>query len=88
MRITGNAGWTLDNSPKLVNWGDISDPYYGGRYYGEMLMAVAPAMRAADPQVVIWLGGLLLIIFGLHIMGVITIPIFNVQKKIPPDTRC
>lgn len=29
----------------------------------------------------VWLGGLLLIIFGLHIMGVITIPIFNVQKK-------
>jgi hypothetical protein len=26
VRITGNAGWTLDNSPKLVNWGDISDP--------------------------------------------------------------
>jgi hypothetical protein len=41
-------------------WGDIDDPYYGGRYYGEMLMAVAPAMRAADPEVVIWLGGLLL----------------------------
>ncbi|HLT36562.1 MAG TPA: OmpA family protein [Enhygromyxa sp.] len=26
VRITGNAGWTLDNSPKLVNWGDINDP--------------------------------------------------------------
>jgi hypothetical protein len=26
MRITGNLGWTLDNSPKLVKWGDISDP--------------------------------------------------------------
>jgi len=26
MRITGNLGWTLDNSPRLVSWGDISDP--------------------------------------------------------------
>jgi outer membrane protein OmpA-like peptidoglycan-associated protein len=26
MRITGNLGWSLDNSPKLVSWGDISDP--------------------------------------------------------------
>ncbi|MBE7549723.1 MAG: cytochrome c biogenesis protein CcdA [Anaerolineales bacterium] len=35
--------------------------------------------KVADYMV--WFGGLLLIIFGLHIMGVITIPIFNVQKK-------
>ncbi len=26
VRITGNAGWTLDNSPKLVPWADIDDP--------------------------------------------------------------
>lgn len=26
VRITGNFGWKLDNSPKLVNWGDIEDP--------------------------------------------------------------
>lgn len=26
VRITGNIGWTLDNSPKLVNWADIDDP--------------------------------------------------------------
>lgn len=26
VRITGNIGWTLDNSPKLVSWADISDP--------------------------------------------------------------
>ncbi len=30
----------------------------------------------------VWVGGLLLIIFGLHTMGIITIPIFNVQKKL------
>jgi len=29
----------------------------------------------------VWVGGLLLIVFGLHTMGIITIPIFNVQKK-------
>ena len=29
----------------------------------------------------VWVGGLLLIIFGLHTMGIITIPLFNVQKK-------
>jgi cytochrome c-type biogenesis protein len=30
----------------------------------------------------VWIGGLLLIVFGLHIMGLITIPIFNMQKKL------
>lgn len=30
----------------------------------------------------VWVGGLLLIVFGLHTMGVITIPIFNMQKKL------
>lgn len=35
--------------------------------------------RFADYMV--WVGGLLLIVFGLHTMGVITIPIFNIQKK-------
>ncbi|RME97961.1 MAG: cytochrome c biogenesis protein CcdA [Chloroflexi bacterium] len=30
----------------------------------------------------VWIGGLLLIVFGLHTMGVINIPIFNVQKKV------
>jgi cytochrome c-type biogenesis protein len=32
-------------------------------------------------QYLVWAGGLLLILFGLHTMGVITIPIFNVQKR-------
>ena len=35
--------------------------------------------RASD--YLVWVGGLLLIIFGLHTMGIITIPIFNMQKK-------
>ena len=29
----------------------------------------------------VWVGGILLIVFGLHTMGLITIPIFNMQKK-------
>jgi cytochrome c-type biogenesis protein len=30
----------------------------------------------------VWVGGLLLIIFGLHILGIINIPIFNRQKRL------
>lgn len=33
-------------------------------------------------QYLVWVGGLLLIVFGLHTMGIITIPIFNMQKKL------
>lgn len=29
-----------------------------------------------------WVGGLLLIVFGLHTMGIITIPLFNMQKRL------
>lgn len=32
-------------------------------------------------QYLVWAGGLLLVVFGLHTMGVITIPIFNMQKR-------
>jgi hypothetical protein len=41
-------------------WGNISDPYYGGEHYGEMLKAVVPLVREADPGVRIIIGGLLL----------------------------
>lgn len=30
----------------------------------------------------VWAGGILMIIFGLHTMGIITIPIFNIQKRL------
>jgi cytochrome c-type biogenesis protein len=36
--------------------------------------------RLADYMV--WVGGLVLIVFGLHTMGIITIPLFNIQKKV------
>lgn len=63
--------WELGNEPdvdpSLVPpdnvfgcWGDAGDPYYGGRHYGEMLQVVAPAIRDADPEAKILIGGLLL----------------------------
>lgn len=63
--------WELGNEPdvdpRLVPansvfgcWGDIGDPYYGGRHYGEMLKVVTPAIKAADPQAKVIIGGLLL----------------------------
>lgn len=63
--------WELGNEPdvdpRLVRqdsvygcWGQIEDPYYGGEKYGEMLKAVTPAIRAADPSAKVLVGGLLL----------------------------
>jgi hypothetical protein len=63
--------WELGNEPdidpSLVDarsghgcWGDQSLPYYGGGYYAEMLKQVYPAIKAADPQAQVLIGGLLL----------------------------
>ena len=63
--------WELGNEPdvdpNLVPpnnvfgcWGDIDDPYYGGRHYGEMLKVVGAAIKAEDPAAQVWIGGLLL----------------------------
>ena len=64
--------WELGNEPDVAPelildpaspfgcWGDLDDPYYGGRHYGEMLKAVAPAIRSVDAKARIWNGGLLL----------------------------
>ena len=41
-------------------WGDQNGVYYGGKHYGEMLNAIAPAIRSADPGARIYVGGLLL----------------------------
>jgi hypothetical protein len=41
-------------------WGDSDDPYYGGGYYAEMLKEVYPAIKEADPEAQILVGGLLL----------------------------
>lgn len=63
--------WELGNEPdvdpQLIKvdsqfgcWGDIGDPYYGGRHYGEMLKVVTPIIKAADPKAKVLIGGLLL----------------------------
>jgi hypothetical protein len=61
--------WEIGNEPDagiLYNeslfgcWGDSSQPYFGGQYYGDMLAAVIPYMRQANPGIKILNGGLLL----------------------------
>lgn len=61
--------WELGNEPDFPYtereipfgcWGDSTDSYYGGEYYGEMLKVVYPAIKAADPQAQVLVGGLLL----------------------------
>ena len=62
--------WQIWNEPDApVNnttnpygcWGDTADAaYYGGDDYGRMLVAVYPAIKAADPAAQVLIGGLLL----------------------------
>jgi len=63
--------WELGNEPdvdpSLVAsdnhwgcWGNIKDPFYGGREYGEMIKVVGPAIKAEDPKAQVWTAGLLL----------------------------
>jgi hypothetical protein len=50
--MTNDSGWGC--------WGDSSQPYFGGQYYGSMLATVIPYMRQANPNIKILNGGLLL----------------------------
>jgi hypothetical protein len=60
-------GNEVDVDPSLVPngavwgcWGDIDDlEYYGGDYYGEMVKIVGQAIKQADPNARVWLGGLM-----------------------------
>jgi hypothetical protein len=57
--------WEVWNEPDAAGilgcWGDPSDTqYYGGYYYGQMLQAVYPRMKEADPGAQVLVGGLLL----------------------------
>jgi hypothetical protein len=63
--------WELFNEPDvdpaLVGasssfgcWGDENDEYYGGRAFAEMLKHAYPAIKQADPDAQVILGGLLL----------------------------
>lgn len=63
--------WELGNEPDIDPdlvppdhffgcWGDSSDEYYGGGYYAEMLNKAYPAIKAANPDAQVLIGGLLL----------------------------
>ena len=61
--------WEIWNEPDVVVnssvnpfgcWGKSDDPTYGGVYYGEMLKVVYPQLKAANPEVQLLVGGLLL----------------------------
>ena len=60
--------WEIGNEPdftfsaqyQMGCWGDSSEPYYGGQYYGNMLSAVIPYIKQANPNVKIMNGGLLM----------------------------
>lgn len=41
-------------------WGNASDPYFGGGYYGQMLTVIYPQIKAASPAAQVLVGGLLL----------------------------
>ncbi len=41
-------------------WGDLTDPYYGGRYYASVLKQVYPKMKQANQNINVMIGGLLL----------------------------
>jgi hypothetical protein len=63
--------WEIGNEPDVDHtlvaghtgygcWGEQEDPYYGGGYYARMLKQAYPAIKAADPQAMVLVGGLLL----------------------------
>jgi hypothetical protein len=63
--------WEIWNEPDVIRnvnpkspygcWGDDQDEYYGGRYYAQMLKRVYPAIKQADPEAQVILGGLLML---------------------------
>jgi len=62
--------WELGNEPDMPVWYDRraygcwieeNDPIYSGGYYAEMLKLAYPAIKAADPQAVVLIGGLALV---------------------------
>jgi hypothetical protein len=59
-------GNEVDTDPMLVPidsifgcWGDHTDPFYGGRHYGNMLKVVTPAIKQVDSAAKILTGGLM-----------------------------
>ena len=54
-----DAPYISDSSP-FGCWGEDGNKYYGGGKYGKMLKAVYPAIKAADPEAQVLVGGLLM----------------------------
>lgn len=64
--------WEIWNEPDIVYspelgfdsvfgcWGDASQTFYGGEYYGAMLNVIYPAIKNAAPHAQLGIGGLLL----------------------------
>lgn len=53
------AGLVASDSP-FGCWGLASDPFYGGAAYADILKAVYPSIKLANPQAQVLVGGLLL----------------------------
>jgi hypothetical protein len=77
--------WELYNEPDATLgltdnmfgcWGQSGEPYYGGYYYGQMLNAVYPRIKAADPQAKVINGGLLLDCDPRTVCGIAEAPKF------------
>lgn len=70
-RYAGSVNyWEIWNEPDVAPnetsdntgmgcWLDLSLPYYGGSYYGEVIKQVAPAIKAANPNAQVIAGALL-----------------------------
>jgi hypothetical protein len=58
--------WNEPDAPNIDGirawgcWGEPTGDYFGGEYFAEMLKAVYPAMKSANPNIQVVLGGLLL----------------------------
>ena len=55
-----DAPFVGDNRNVFGCWGDPTLPFYGGGYYAKALEKVYPAIKAADPNAQVVIGGLLL----------------------------
>ena len=53
-------GMSAEPDSRFGCWGEPSDTYFGGEYYGEMLKVVTPQIKLADPETKVIVGGLLL----------------------------
>jgi hypothetical protein len=50
----------VDSDRRWGCWGEPTGDYFGGEYFAEMLKTIYPAMKSANPNIKVVLGGLLL----------------------------